>query len=93
MDVGSYIITSGGDTTMYPASNAGKPRLALLKKHLDKLRTVKRSLNNDIVKCVREIVGFCLRSGALKYMMVKKCHKNGNIELSMGVSNVFQINR
>ena len=71
LNMGSYIMTSGSGTPLDPSSALGKSILTLLKKHLDKLRIAKRTLNRSVISCVREIFGFCLRSGALKYMTVK----------------------
>ena len=64
-------MTSGGGIPIDATSNAGKSALTLLKKHLDKLQTSKNAFNNNIAQCVREIYGFCLRGGAVKYMTVK----------------------
>jgi hypothetical protein len=71
LDMESYIMTSGGGIPIDAESSAGKSALTLLKKHFAKLRKIKCAFNDDIAKCVREIYGFCLRAGALKYMTVK----------------------
>ena len=67
----NYSMTSGGGIPIDPTSPAGKSTLTLSKKHLDNLRNAK-SLNNNVMKCVREIYGFCLRGGALSNMTVSQ---------------------
>jgi hypothetical protein len=71
LDMGNYVMTSGGGITVDTISSRSKSILTLFKKHLEKLQSSKRVLNKDIAKCVQEIYGFCLRSGALKYMTIK----------------------
>ena len=71
LDVGEYIMTSGGGTPIDPKSSAGKSTLTLLKKHFAKLQSAKSPINKDITYCVREIYGFCLRGGALEGMTIK----------------------
>jgi hypothetical protein len=68
LDMGEYIMTSGGGIPVRIYTDAGKSALTLLKKHLAKLRTSKRVLNNNIIGCAQEIYGFCLRAGLLKHM-------------------------
>lgn len=71
LNMGDYIMTSGGGTPISPATSVGKSTLTLLKKHLVKIRSAKRPANKVILECVREIFGFCLRSGALEFMTIK----------------------
>jgi len=68
---GEYWMTSGGSVPLSPYSPAGKSALTLLKKHLKKVRAAKGAVNLDVIDCVRELYGFCLRSGALEQMTVK----------------------
>lgn len=71
LDMQDYIMTSGGGAPIDPKSNGGRSVLTLMKKHWNKLQKASRPINNDILSCVREVYGFCLRSGALAGMTVK----------------------
>lgn len=71
LDMGDYVMTSGGAIPVQPTDNMGKSILSLLQKHIEKLRASKRVVNTDIIKCVRELYGFCLRCGVLQYMTIK----------------------
>ena len=70
LNMGDYLMTSGGGTPIDPKASAGKSALTLLKKHLVKLQNAKRPVNQAISECVQEIYGFCLRGGALEYMTI-----------------------
>lgn len=70
LDLGDYVMTSGGGIPLSPVSDGGKSALTLLKKHLSKLQSAKRPVNKGIIDAVREIYGFCLRSGALENMTI-----------------------
>lgn len=70
LEMGNYIMTSGGGIPIDATSSAGKSALTLIKKHLAKLRKEKSEFSEAIASCVREVYGFCLRGGALKYMTV-----------------------
>lgn len=64
LDMGEYFMTSGGGIPIDATSPGGKSILTLSKKHLDNLRE-DVCLNSNIMECVREIYGICLRGGAL----------------------------
>lgn len=70
LDMGKYVMTSGGGIPLNPSSSTGKSALTLLKKHLTKLQSAKDIFNNDIIECTREVFGFCLRAGVLEYMTI-----------------------
>ena len=71
LDMGDYVMTSGGAMPIKATSDMGKSILSLLQKHLPKLRSSKRVITADIIKCVREIYGFCLRSGVLEHITIR----------------------
>ena len=71
LDMGDYVMTSGGGIPIDSTSTAGKSTLSLSKKHMNNLRKAK-TLNNNVIKCVREIYGFCLRSGAMTNMTMNE---------------------
>lgn len=71
LDRGQYVMSSGGGIIIKPTLSREKSALSLLNKHWDKLKTSKRSLNDGIAECAREVYGFCLRSGILEYMTVQ----------------------
>lgn len=71
LDMGDYVMTSGGSMPIKYTGSMGKSILTLLQKHLPALRSSKCALNTDIIECVREIYGFCLRCGALEYMTIR----------------------
>lgn len=68
LDMGKYSMTSGGGIPIKATAPLGKSALTVLKKHLEKVRLSKRELNNNIINCVKEIYGFCLRAGILEYV-------------------------
>lgn len=70
LEMGNYIMTSGGGIPIDATSSAGKSVLTLVKKHLTNLRKEKLEFSENISNCVREVYGFCLRAGSLKYMTV-----------------------
>ena len=72
LDMKDYHMTSGGGIPIPPSMDIGRSAITLLKKHLDKLRSAKKVLNNDIIKCVREIYGFYLRSGIMERMTIHR---------------------
>lgn len=71
LDMGSYVMTSGGGTPISPKLDAGKSALTLLKPHLDKLQAEQQAVTPEVTECVRKVIGFCLRSGALEYMTIR----------------------
>lgn len=64
LDMGTYFMTSGGGIPIDATSPGGKSVLTLSKKHLDTLRKAE-FLDDNIMECVREIYGICLRGRAL----------------------------
>ena len=68
LDMGKYSMTSGGGIPIKATAPLGKSALTLLKKHLEKVHLSKRELNNNIINCVKEMYGFCLRAGILEYV-------------------------
>ena len=71
LDMGEYMMTSGGGIPIDATSNAGKSTLTLLKKYFKKLQTAKSEITVNTIKCAREVYGFCLRGGALENMHIK----------------------
>ena len=71
LDMGDYVMTSGGGIPIDPTSPGGKPTLTLTEKHLENLSKAK-ALNNSVMDAVREVYGFCLRGGALINMTVSE---------------------
>lgn len=71
LDMGSYIMTSGGGIPIDANSSAGKSALTLFKQYFTKLQESESVFNNDIIECVRIVYGFCLRGGAVQYMTIK----------------------
>jgi hypothetical protein len=72
LDMKDYYMTSGGGIPVPPMMDIGRSAITLLKKHLNKLRSAKSVINNDIIKCVREVYGFCLRSGIMEHMTIHR---------------------
>lgn len=70
MNMNKYIMSTAGGIHLDATYPAGKSALSLIKKHLEKLRSSKECINDDISECVREIYGFCLRGGALAHMTI-----------------------
>ena len=71
LDMGDYVMTSGGGIPIDSTSPGGKSTLTLTKKHLENLSKAK-ALNNSVMEAAREIYGFCLRAGALINMTVSE---------------------
>ncbi|WP_440993571.1 hypothetical protein [Cysteiniphilum litorale] len=70
LDMGEYVMTSGGGIPLDPKVAAGKSALSLSQKHLAQMRKSKLPLTNNTMECVRKIYGLCLRGGALSNMTV-----------------------
>ena len=65
LDMGEYVMTSGGGIPLDPKVAAGKSALSLSQKHLAQMRKSKLPLTNNTMECVRKIYGLCLRGGAM----------------------------
>ena len=72
LDMQDYVMTSGGGIPIPPSMDIGRSAITLLEKHLNKLRSAKSVVNSDIIKSVREVYGFCLRSGIMEYMTINQ---------------------
>lgn len=70
INMNNYIMTTGGGIPISPNHAAGKSTLSLFQKHLSKVRGSDMKCDDSIVECVREIYGFCLRSGAMAHMTI-----------------------
>ena len=68
IDMGNYIMTTGGGIIVDSYSQGGKAILTIVAKHLDSFKGSKLPLTDEIAKGVREIYSFCLRNGTLTHM-------------------------
>lgn len=68
LDMGTYIMTSGGGIPVDGRSNGGKAILTLVAKHLPPFRRAKSPIAPGITEGVKNIYGFCLRQGTLTYI-------------------------
>ena len=71
LDMGDYIMTSGGGIPIDPTSPGGKSTLTLFKPYFEVLQTAHCPFTHRISSCARKIYGFCLKNDALINMTVK----------------------
>ena len=68
IDMGDYIMTTGGGIPVDGRSIGGKAILTLVVNSLDDFRATDAPYTNAIGNGVRKIYGFCLRNGTLTHM-------------------------
>ena len=68
LDMGDYIMTSGGGIPLDGHSVGGKAVLTLIAGHLDQFRKSTAHFTLEIANAVRKIYGFCLRNETLTHM-------------------------
>lgn len=68
LEMGDYIMTSGGGIPLDGHSQGGKAVLTLVANHLDQFQKATVPFTPEIAKGVQKIYGFCLRNEALSYM-------------------------
>jgi hypothetical protein len=68
IDMGDYIMTTGGGIPVDGRSIGGKAILTLVVNSLDDFRATDTPYTNAIGNGVRKIYGFCLRNGTLTHM-------------------------
>ena len=68
LEMGDYIMTSGGGIPLDGHSTGGKAVLTLIERYKAHLQKTVPPLTSEIAKAVRKIYGFCLRNGSLTYM-------------------------
>lgn len=72
IDMGNYIMTTGGGIPVDGRSPGGKAILTLVVRSLDHFRKTTSSFTKEICKSVSSIYGFCLRNGTLTHMTINK---------------------
>lgn len=71
LDLGDYIMTSGGGIPIDPTSPRGKSTLTLFKPYFEALQTIHRPFTHRVSSCARKIYGFCLKNDALVNMTIQ----------------------
>ncbi len=67
MNMGDYIMTTGGGIPIDGRSPGGKAILTLIVNQLDDLKKTV-VFTPKIALCVRKVYGFCLRNGTMSYI-------------------------
>lgn len=70
LDMGNYVMTSGGGIPLDPKVAAGKSAISLSQKYLEGMRKSKLPITNNTIECVRKVYSLCIRGGALSNMTV-----------------------